>query len=66
MTTYAIPDPPPPSVDELWDADGERWDRIDESGWKLPGAPDSDAVDWPELLDVHGPLTDTDPNEVTP
>lgn len=68
MTTYATPESPHASVEDVWDDNHEqRFVRIDDT-WFVPEEYAGNrnlyidhAIDWARLVAEYGPLTDEPP-----
>src|SRR5690606_32889019 len=63
MTRYAIPDPPPATVTQLWTVQGFRADRCTAHAdcWLLEPGTTLSHYRWSLLLTFGGPLSDTPP-----
>src|SRR5690554_2078097 len=70
MTRYAIPDPPPATVTQVWDAEGQVWCRLEHEDpsmwvpWDTPtdeGHVTEEAITWRDLLIDYGPICDRPP-----
>jgi hypothetical protein len=57
-------DPMPEDLTRVWEiepflpADTRPWERDADGFWSMPDEPDSQVLDWVELLDGFGPVTD--------
>src|SRR5690554_3084229 len=63
MTRYAIPDPPPATVTQLWTVQGFRADRCTAHAhcWLLEPGTTLSHYRWELLLTLGGPLSTTPP-----
>ena len=60
MTTYNMPEEP---AGPVWDKDGRRWERLDNTLWLRDGGTWATSK-WYRLLHLNGPVTDTPPVKV--
>jgi hypothetical protein len=65
--TWELPPPPDPEVVELWDRDGDKWDRYDVyGGWSQDGGEPGSIWPWQDLLANWGPLSAVPPEPEVP
>ena len=60
MSTYNLPEEP---AGPVWDKDGRRWERLDNTLWLRDGGTWATSK-WYRLLHLNGPVTDTPPVKV--
>lgn len=63
---YELPAEPPAEVTELWDRDGQQWDRTGPRTWRRTSESDDPwwrRWTWLRLLDKRGPLSTTPPTD---
>lgn len=59
---YDIPTEPV-QINAVWDKDGNRWEKVNETCWETGEHINYYAHKWKELVFYHGPLTAVKPAE---